>query len=300
MRLIDLFEFQEINFDTKELIASYIGSDKENSELNFTNMFMWKDYYRSRFFIWKNMIVFMHTLPDGEMICNYPCGIGDEKACLIDLKKYFDSLGKPLVITNANKSEGEFFKTVFPDGEVSKNRDFEDYIYTTQSLISFSGKKLHAKKNHLNRFKSKYPQYIYRELGPEDFDRCMEFSSRIMNPMDYTQEISVEGEYMSLKRLFDNFSELGLKGGIIEVDGNIAAFAVGEQYTTTGALIHAEKADVSYDGIYAAINNEFVKNAWSHTEFINREEDMGVEGLRKSKLSYRPVRLVEKYNCFVK
>ncbi len=300
MRLIQLFEFKEITFENKELIESCTGNKRENSEMNFTSMYVWKDYYKSRFFLCEGMLVLIHIAPDDRVICSYPCGNGDIERCLTELKRYFDSLGKPLIITNASQREAEIFKSVFPEGEIKENRDFADYIYSTEALMNLSGKKLHSKKNHLNRFKSKYPNYVYRELTEADFSKCMDFAGNVMNVTDHTGEISYDGEYQSLKRLFDNFTKLGLKGGIIEIDGNIAAFTVGEQYTLNGALIHVEKADVTYDGIYAAINNEFVKNEWSHTEFINREEDMGLEGLRKAKLSYRPCRFVEKYICSVK
>ena len=88
---------------------------------------------------------------------------------------------------------------------------------------------------------------------------------------------------------------MGLSGGVIEIDGKICAFSVGEALTDETALIHIEKADTSYSGIYAAINNEFVKNRWSGYKYINREEDMGIENLRKAKLSYHPDILLEKH-----
>ena len=294
-----MFEFKEITFEYRELIESYTHFKKENSEMNFTNLYIWKDYYQTSFAQVEDMLVFLHHIPGGETVCSYPCGKGDATKCLKALKKYFDSLGKVIIITNANKAEAEFFLNVFPNGTVTENRDFADYIYSTEALLNLSGKKLHAKRNHLNRFKNKYPDYVYREITPDDFSRCLDFAAGTMKADDFTEEISYDAEYRSLKCLFDNFCKLELKGGLIEIDGEIAAFTIGEQYTPIGALIHAEKADVAYDGIYAAINNEFVKHAWSSTEFINREEDMGIEGLRKAKLSYRPCRFVEKYSCWV-
>ena len=106
-------------------------------------------------------------------------------------------------------------------------------------------------------------------------------------------------ELRSIETAFKYFHTLELKGGIIEIEGNIAAFSVGESHTEDCALIHIEKANTDYTGIYVAINNEFVNNTWLDYTYINREEDMGIEGLRKAKRSYKPDHMVEKYMCIV-
>ncbi len=295
-----MFEFKEITIEDKELIDSYIINKKENSEMSFVNLYIWKDYYQSRYCICDGMMVFIHTVPDGKRVCSYPCGRGDVLSCLTKLKEYFAQTGEALVITNATRKEADDFKRFFPCATVTENRDFEDYVYSTDSLISLSGKKLHAKRNHLNRFKNTYKGYVYRPITEDDFSRCIGFAKFISGNLDYSGEISDSGEIRSIELIFEKFHQLGLKGGLIEIEGNLAAFTVCEEHIPGGAIIHVEKADTAYDGIYVAINNEFASNELSHTEFINREEDMGLEGLRKAKLSYRPCRMVEKFICIAK
>ena len=125
----------------------------------------------------------------------------------------------------------------------------------------------------------------------------MDLAKKLMLQKNDKDSLEYKMEERSLEVMFEYFDALELCGGVIVIDGNIAAFSIGEKLNESCALIHVEKADTSYKGIYAAINNEFVKNEWSDFEYINREEDMGIEGLRKAKLSYRPHHMVKKYIC---
>ena len=187
---------------------------------------------------------------------------------------------------------------LFPEVDVKENTSFNDYVYLAENLVNLSGKKLHSKRNHLNKFKATY-DYVYREMVPEDFEPCLELAGRLMRKTRSEESFGYMEELKSIETAFDNFELFKLSGGVIEIDGNIAAFTVGEKLTQNCALIHIEKADTSYDGIYAAINNEFVKNRWADFEFVNREEDMGIPGLRKAKLSYRPHHMVRKFLCII-
>ena len=175
--------------------------------------------------------------------------------------------------------------------EFEEKRAMSDYVYNTADLISLSGKKYHGKRNHLNKFLSLY-NWTYKNIDKTNLKKCAEFVARITserNP-DPAHEIN------AMNLLFDNFFELGVTGGCIEIDGRIAAVSVGEKMGDT-ALIQVEKADTAFDGAYAAINQIFLKNEFSDCRFVNREEDMGVAGLRKAKMSYHPAFLYTKYTA---
>ncbi len=293
-----MMEFKTMDLECKSLFDKYFGGRYENSETSFANLYMWKDYYNTRYSVVEGFLVVLNTSPSGKLHCYMPYGNGDIESCLNLLREYALSVGQPLRITSASEADACNIKKLFPKADIKENFSFNDYVYLTESLINLSGKKLHSKKNHLNKFRSSY-SYIYREMTKEDFEPCLKLAGRLMRKTKSEDSFGYTEELRSIETAFLNFDLFKLSGAVIEIDGNIAAFSVGEELTDNCALIHIEKADTAYDGIYAAINNEFVKNRWSGFEFVNREEDMGIPGLRKAKLSYRPHHMVRKFLCII-
>ncbi|MBQ8588546.1 MAG: DUF2156 domain-containing protein [Clostridia bacterium] len=293
-----MIEFKDMDLECKSLFEEYFGGKYENSETSFANLYMWKDYYKTCYSLVDGFLVILNTSPSGKLHCYMPYGNGDMEGCLKAVRDYTLSKGQPLRITSASESDAENIRKIFPEVDVKENTSFNDYVYLAENLVNLSGKKLHSKRNHLNKFKATY-DYVYREMVPEDFEPCLELAGRLMRKTRSEESFGYMEELKSIETAFDNFELFKLSGGVIEIDGNIAAFTVGEKLTQNCALIHIEKADTSYDGIYAAINNEFVKNRWADFEFVNREEDMGIPGLRKAKLSYRPHHMVRKFLCII-
>lgn len=289
-------EFRNLELSSKKIFDAYTKNKYENSEASFANMFIWRDFYNIRYSELNGFLAVIFTDLSGKMKSYMPYGSGDLKQCTDSLADYFEKNSQKLEIVSADSDTANLLKDIYLDVSVEENTDFNDYVYLSQSLISLSGKKLHSKKNHLNKFKSTY-DYLYREMEKSDFDECLNLAVNLMRKKRDENSVSFMAERQSIKNTFDNFDFLGLSGGVIEIDGKICAFSVGEALTDETALIHIEKADTSYSGIYAAINNEFVKNRWSGYKYINREEDMGIEGLRKAKMSYKPDHMVKKYIC---
>ncbi len=290
-----MLELKKLTLESKPLFDKYLKNKYENSEASFANMYIWKDFYKTKFAVVEDFLVVFNYPPNDGEFCYMPYGNGDLEKCLAKLKQDRD---KPLTIVSASKTQAKFIKEYFPETVVKENIDFYDYVYLTQNLITLSGRKLRSKRNHLNNFKDRY-SYTYRPMTKDDFMECTLLAKRLILNTRSEDSISYIYEMKSIETAFSAFDELELCGGVIEIDGKIAAFTVGEALTDDCALIHIEKADIAYDGIYAAINNEFVKNRWSDYTYINREEDMGIEGLRKAKLSYRPDHMVEKYFCIL-
>lgn len=202
----------------------------------------------------------------------------------------------PLSFQNISSEQAAILQDLFPGRfNYSRNRAGDNYIYLSESLASLSGKKLHSKKNHLNKFKNTY-YYSYIRLGEDNISECIRVSK------EWCERKCLDGsegshDSSACEKALNNFTALGLKGGAIVVDDKIIAFSLGERISADTALIHFEKADTNYHGAFNIINNEFILHEWTDVVYINREEDMGIEGLRKAKLSYRPVTMLEVYNA---
>lgn len=169
-----------------------------------------------------------------------------------------------------------------------------EYVYNAHDLEALSGKKYHGKRNHVNAF--------LRDYTPEVVDYRSEFRDDCLNLQEEwarskggpTRE--TDEEYISIMKALDNFDVLGLHGIVVLVDGTVSAFTLGEYLNPEMALIHVEKARADIPGLFPFINQQFVKRDWSHCRYINREEDMGVPGIRQAKRSYHPAFLVDKFD----
>ena len=151
-----------------------------------------------------------------------------------------------------------------------------------------------SKRNFINRFKKDH-NYNYESLNENSKKECIEVAREWCERKNCAMEGSAIKELTACEIALLNMEELGLKGGAIRTDGKIVAFSLGEKINDETVIVHFEKADTEYNGIFQVINNEFIKNDWSDTIYVNREEDMGIEGLRKAKMSYMPEFMLESY-----
>ncbi len=217
-----------------------------------------------------------------ELLIKVKEGLGTEKV-------------RMLPVTSDMLSE---IKKELPSAEIILSRSLSDYVYNTQDLINLSGKKYHQKRNHLNSFLSKYDhEYISVSTGHKETQKLLRKASEILYVPSDDRDLA--DEQIVINELIENFDALSLVAGIIACDGIPIAYSIGEKMSEDTALIHIEKANRAYSGAYAAINKLFAEKEFSDTKFINREEDMGIEGLRKAKLSYRPIHLGEYYTVIL-
>ncbi len=176
---------------------------------------------------------------------------------------------------------------------LNEDRANADYVYRIADLIALSGEKYHAKKNLLNQFTQQ--DYRYLPMDAERARRCLDFAHQWCEERQCAQVEGMSQENCATIRLLARFHELHLLGGVLEVKGEIVAFTLGERLNPDTLVIHSEKADTAFPGAYQAINWEFLRHAGDGFTFVNREQDLGVPGLRKAKQSYHPIRLVSKY-----
>ena len=296
-----MLEFRTISLDDRERINTALRlSDFRGCEYSFANNLAWRRLADSKIAFYEDFyICCAFDTEDGVPHFVLPAGKGSYERVIREMQLFSSSIGKPLVITGVTDDSLEMFNELFSGGfTVTHDRDGSDYIYSTADLISLSGRKYHQKRNHLARFNE--TDHSFSLISEKDFDECIEFCTNTYNYKNSYGDHSSVAEQFAINTYFSYFGELGLVGGIIRIDGRIAALAIGEPLNSDTFCVHIEKADTSYNGIYAGINNCFAKSAAADFRYINREEDLGIEGLRKSKLSYHPAFLLDKYTVTFK
>ncbi len=287
-----MLEFRDITIGDKELFDSR-RTPGHASETSFATLFIWDDYYRGRIADDGEFLYYQFNVKDRIPSYYFPLGHGDINRALDRLKEYTRSQGELMAFRLVTEEQLEKLLS-YSDAKFVYNeeRDCEDYVYPSKQLISLAGKKLHAKRNHINFFVENY-DYTYEEVTPETaVKECAPLMYRLVSSKENNQN---PFELKAMKRFFDNYSALGEKGAVIRVDGEIVAMSFGEAISEETALIQLEQARDEYRGAYQMINQQFCKNTWSGYAFINREEDMGIEGLRRAKESYQPIFLLKKY-----
>lgn len=299
----------EISIDNREILDKYLnGYEYKTSGLSFSAQYMWRDINK---FSWDMIGEYMcisgisHLeLEDGiELPFMFPpltaTGEYDKDALretIYNAKAHFEKKGQPFSLRLVPFHIMEIIKEAVPEMQFLDDRPNYDYIYLTQELIDLKGKSFHSKKNHLNYFKKTY-EYEYVELTSDMADEAMSFIS------DFNRRKEVPAHEMEMLKMeeramedvFVNLEKVGYSAGAILIDGKIEAIAIGGKLGKKTITEHVEKANIEYRGLYQAINNEFCRNVASEAKYINREEDMGIPNLRKAKLSYKPVKLLEKY-----
>jgi len=272
-----------------------------NSEFTFTNLFMWQKSYNIRYAeINGNLCIFSQHGNDPESV-NLANFQDNALTVIPELLKYFKGIGQEPFIRIFGKEQKNLLKNTFPDVfKYEKDTDSFDYVYNIQDLINLPGGKYHAKRNHINKFKSLY-NYRYHTMTPDFREDCREMFIRWCNSKR-DNITNIDEQLEAVNRLLDNWENLDIAGGCLTVDEKMVAFSFGEVlcYPESIVVIHLEHADTDYQGSFPMINQQFLEHQWSDFKLVNREEDMGLEGLRKAKKSYYPVLMTEKYVATLK
>ena len=290
-----MIKTERLTLDKQELFKSYYKNMRE-SIYNFTNLFMWAMYDRITYIETNGFIVpiFQHALTPPSAL--FPVGAGDFKKAVHTVGEYLKSRGCTPVFRQLSAEMKKKLESAFPGSfEFIPNRDSSDYIYETAKMISHSGKKLHSKKNHLNYFRNNY-DFTYSPITEDDIEDCRSLFLRWQGSKD-TGDKFIDDSIEATNRILDNYAALGVRGGCIRVGGELAAFSIGEQTCPDMALIHLEVASGELRGAFNIINQQFCEHEWSELSYVNREEDMGLAGLRQAKLAYAPCEISECYNA---
>ncbi len=292
-------EFRELSLEDKPLFdRMFTQYPPLISEFTFTNLFIWRDAYRTKVSRMDHLICLLSDRGK-EPFFFPPIGEGDVVKCFMEWSQYLKGRGISLKIERLPEAmvlgkdwEREGF-------EVKLDPNQSDYIYLTKDLIKLEGRKYHRKRNHLKQFKEKY-SYQYISLDPEWIPQCLQLSAEWCDLKHCETTPGLMQESIAIKEAFTHFEKLGLKGGAILIDGKVEAFTLGEALNPETVVIHIEKANPAFEGLYAVINQAFLEKEWSAYPYVNREQDLGEEGLRKAKESYFPHHKVNKYTLTLK
>ncbi len=292
------FELKPVSINDKALFDNYFSAfEPVNSEYTFTNMFMWRKSYNIRYAIIDDMLcVFSRHGKNGTESVNFPIGTGNISAAMQKILDYFSNIGQNPVIRIYREDDIKKLNDAFPEKFIiTEDIDSFDYVYNTSDLIELPGSKYHSKRNHINKFKSLF-NFEYKPLTPPLCPECLEMFSRWC----HSKEGIVPGiaeQYEAVVELMENYEELGITGGVITVLDKVVAFSFGEVLSQRNSMtvIHIEHADTDYHGSFPIMNQQFLEHEWSPFKYVNREEDMGLPGLRKAKQSYKPQRMIKKY-----
>lgn len=286
--------FKKMELEDREMANEYIRSAAGRScETSFANIYLWQRHYRVEYTIIEDAIVFKTMQQEPSF--SYPYSKGDTKKVLDIMMEYAKEQGFPFRMYSVTKEDFEELERLYPGKfEIEYDRDSADYIYETEKLITLSGKKYHGKRNHINRFKELYPDWSYESITKDNVEECFQMALKWRNINGCEEDSEKLDEICVTLNALRLLEELQLKGGLIRVNGDIVAFAIGEEICEDTFCVHIEKAFADIQGAYPMINQQFAEKEGVGYRYINREEDLGSEGLRKAKLSYRPVFLQEK------
>ncbi len=292
--------FKPITLDVKPLIDSYAKPwNLECSDLSFTNLFIWGFDNKMQYAEKDNVLYIKLHFSSVPMYLWAPIpkyGVEvDYKKAIYDGIEYMKAAGVEPTYRSVWTPFRDRIMETCPELFSMPTDIAWDYVYSRESLATLKGKKLHGKRNHINKFLSKYPDYEYRKLTPDIVEDCIALYDQWIADKDEETAKSLQTEKKSVIRALNNIEDLGLTGGTIYIDGKLCAFTLGERLHPHMQLIHIEKGDTNYDGIFPMINQQYVLHECQDVELINREEDMGVEGMRKAKRSYNPLKMIEKY-----
>lgn len=286
-----MLSFEEIELHHKALIESRVRvACVRSCDVSFANIFGWLHLFDSRVAEVGEWLILKYRI-DGLPRTAYmqPLGGADFTPLVPLLAEDAHREGQPLRLL----LDGSGVDLLGADDwAVDCNRDACDYIYHRDELAQLSGSAFKAKRNHIARFESRY-NYTFEPLTTDNLEECLSVDAEWRLRRGSTDA----AEAFALRRKLHCFMDLGLEGGVLRVDGRVVAFTFGSQLTDDTFCVHCEKADTNFDGAYAVVNRMMARQLPDTTRYINREEDLGIEGLRRAKLSYRPAMLLRKYTA---
>lgn len=299
--------FKPIEISDKPFFDDVLSHNQpEASELTFMYLFVWRDDYRFEWAVYNDVLLIvsksridipfaLQPLPlDGNMTQEKLRGA----VCF--LKQTFIAMGKNLVFGRMDESKLKWFNQLpYTDFTVEKSDTTADYVYAGDDLRTLVGKRYSAKRNHISQFKRNYPDYAFVAINEENKHECLRIFDEWCGHNNCECENPENCEHYACIQMFENWTTLGVSGVLLSVNGHFEAFTVGERLNNETVVIRFEKGNSDIHGIYAILNQGYLQSEWPDVLFVNREEDMGIEGLAKAKQSYYPIKMISKITLFL-
>ena len=296
----DMLDFAKVTLKDKDKLRRLLINELDRGcEYTFGNIIIWNDAYKTKVAYHDGSAVIRHNRHGISYL--FPVGDYDLKTIIEMMMDDAEREGEAFRIVSAVKPDFERLEVVFPGMfGYNEERDYSEYVYLSEDLRELSGKKYHQKRNHIARFSENHPGYEFREIDENNIARVIEMNERWNNLYGNRGGESLNEEHDAVASALKHFFDLELGGGFIENNSEIFGFSIGEPIDKNTYCVHIEKAFHEIQGSYAVINRDFARHFCKDFMHINREDDVGQEGLRKAKLSYHPEYFIEKYNVTFK
>lgn len=256
--------------------------------------FMWRDFYKTHYAIQGGLLYLKVEYLPGVIAFAPPRGDAHDRAEAYEaIRQECRVLGVPPRVCAVSEGRLQELLQIYPDARYETNRDWSDYLYRAEDLIKLAGRRYAGQRNHINAFLREHPDWSFEALTSENRAEIRDFFASHFEEHAMGNPTYDEGNYKTLEAL-DNLELYGLLGGALRAEGRIVGAALGEIVGDT-LFVHSERAEKDVRGAYQMLVSQFARAFASNLAFINREEDDGVEGLRRAKLAYHPVRILDKY-----
>lgn len=289
----EIMEFHSFTLNDQKLFKTHVDIFKPLScEYNFSNLFVWQDAYRLSWTMYRNRIL----IYDGVSKCAFmPMGadLDPEELAALSLKLQHTGFTPDFSLVTPGYIEK--YLDIEKYYIIKEERDNSEYIYEVKSLCELKGKKLHKKRNLISQFKRAYPDFEVHKLEGEYRHKAIELAQKLMKKQK-GESITLDHEALAIKTAFDHFDELGLCGLGIMVRNRMAAFCIFSRLSSLTYDINFEKSDTHFKGAAQVINQETAKYLGGKCQYLNREQDLGIKGLRQAKMSYDPLHLITPYS----
>lgn len=290
---MSIIQWRDVQLNDKEQIDKLIcAGNCHNADYSFANLYMWRHEYHPMIAIVGDRLIVGNPNWDSY---SYPKGHGDLRQAIDLIIEDAHAKGRKAIIHDLTDRMLEEFLPIYGDRfELTEDRDNADYLYTADKLCNLAGRKLSAKRNHINKFE-RNGDWEFVRITDDNMEAAREFVAEFYKEKS---DPDLESEAIAIAEMFANYHELGFMGGLLYQNGKPVAFTAGTLLDPECVDVHFEKALPNVEGAYTMVNREFARMVASEhpsVEYFNREEDMGLEGLRKAKLSYHPDVLLMKY-----
>lgn len=292
-----MLNFKDITLQDRDTITGYTqSSNRRNCDLSFSNLCCWRFLYDTQFAEIGGFIVFKFWAHN-KLAYMMPVGQGNLKKVIKLMVKDAKKEGEPFVMLGVSSEMREELEEIMPHTfAYTIERNYADYIYLKENLANLPGRKFQQKRNFVNRFLKAHNDYEFVPITtPEHIEACIYFEGEWCKQNECDKHEGTGNERQAIIYGLTHFEELGLMGGMLYAEGKIVAFTYGMPINGDTFGTHVEKADSRIEGAYAMINREFANYVPDQFTYINREEDLGIPGLRKAKLSYNPTIILDKY-----
>jgi len=289
--MLSFEDFKQVTLEDKPIFDKhYTKYQHLHSDNVFTTIISWQKYANYQYALAEDNLIIMSTVYDKSSI-RPPIGKQNKDLFqqVLALTKQLDS---PYPLTLINQDTKNWIEKQYPALTLEPNRDFYDYIYLASDLATLPGSAYSKIRNRLNKFTRNY-QYTTEKITTDNLSEIKTFLRRWCLWKDCDSDPLLENEKKAIQYSMNHFLDLELSGILIRINDNIEAIAVYENMGSDMVVVHYEKGSPEYDGIYKAINTETAKIVQNEVTYMDREPDMGIPGLRKAKLSYRPHHMIE-------